>query len=127
MSGEHSALPRQPSPAGDDLEADLLRYYARAYSRVKQLVGGPKVWRFGMTIDLHEYSLSIIFLVSVVFMLAASEAGRLHGVRAIGRGGDDVSTLESAILGLLALLISFYLRYGTVTLRSPARCSLNRG
>ena len=60
-----------------------------------------------MAIDLHDYSLSIIFLVSVVFMLAASEAGRLLGVRAIGRGGDDVSTLEGAILGLLALMISF--------------------
>ena len=60
-----------------------------------------------MPIDLHDYSLSIIFLVSVVFMLAASEAGRLLGVRAIGRGGDDVSTLEGAILGLLALMISF--------------------
>ena len=60
-----------------------------------------------MTIDLHDYSLLIIFLASIVFILAASEAGRLLGVRAIGRGGDDVSTLEGAILGLLALLISF--------------------
>jgi hypothetical protein len=60
-----------------------------------------------MTIDLHDYSLSIIFLVSIVFILAASEAGRLLGVRAIGRGGDDVSTLEGAILGLLALMIGF--------------------
>jgi hypothetical protein len=51
-----------------------------------------------MTIDLHDYFLSIIFLASIVFILAASEAGRLLGVRAIGRGGDDVSTLEGAIL-----------------------------
>jgi hypothetical protein len=55
-----------------------------------------------MTIDMHDYSLSIIFLVSVVFILAATEAGRLLGARAVGRGGDDVSTLEGAILGLLA-------------------------
>ena len=60
-----------------------------------------------MPIDLHDYSLSIIFSVSVVVMFASSEAGRLLGVRAIGRGGDDVSTLEGAILGLLALMISF--------------------
>ena len=60
-----------------------------------------------MTIDLHDYSLSIIFLVSVVFILAATEAGRLLGARAVGRGGDDVSTLEGAILGLLALMIGF--------------------
>ena len=55
-----------------------------------------------MTIDMHDYSLSIIFLVSVVFILAATEAGRLLGAWAVGRGGDDVSTLEGAILGLLA-------------------------
>ncbi len=60
-----------------------------------------------MTTNLHDYSLSIIFLVSVVFILAAGEVGRLLSARTVGRGGDDVSTLESAILGLLALLISF--------------------
>jgi hypothetical protein len=43
-----------------------------------------------MTIDLHDYSLSIIFLVSVVFILAASEAGRLLGARAVGRGVSDL-------------------------------------
>ena len=45
--------------------------------------------------------------MSIVFLVAASEAGRLLGVRAAGRGGDDVSTLEAAILGLLALMIGF--------------------
>jgi hypothetical protein len=34
-------------------------------------------------------------------------AGRVLGVRAAGRGGDDVSTLEAAVLGLLALMIGF--------------------
>ena len=33
--------------------------------------------------------------------------GRQLGVRASGRGGDNVSTLEGAILGLLALMIGF--------------------
>jgi hypothetical protein len=60
-----------------------------------------------MTIDLHNYSLSIIFVVSVVLIVMASEAGRLLGTRASGRGGGDVSTLEGAILGLLALMIGF--------------------
>jgi hypothetical protein len=57
--------------------------------------------------DLNDYSLLTIFLVSIVFLVAASEAGRALGVRAAGRGGDDVSTLEAAILGLLALMIGF--------------------
>jgi len=58
-------------------------------------------------IDLHDYPLSIIFVASVVLIVAASEAGRLLGMRASGRGGGDVSTLEGAILGLLALMIGF--------------------
>ena len=57
--------------------------------------------------DLNDYSLLTIFLVSIIFLVAASEAGRQLGVRAAGRGGDDVSTLEAAILGLLALMIGF--------------------
>jgi hypothetical protein len=57
--------------------------------------------------DLNDYSLLTIFLVSVVVLVAATEAGRLLGVRAAGRGGDDVSTLEAAVLGLLALMIGF--------------------
>jgi hypothetical protein len=60
-----------------------------------------------MTTDLHDYSLLTIFLVSIIFIFAASEVGRLLGVRAFGRGGDDMSALEGAILGLLALMIGF--------------------
>jgi len=60
-----------------------------------------------MTTDLRDYSLPTIFLVSIVLIFAAGEAGRWLGVRASGRGGDDVSTLEGAILGLLALMIGF--------------------
>jgi hypothetical protein len=56
---------------------------------------------------LNHYSLLTIFLVSVVVLVAATEAGRVLGVRAAGRGGDDVSTLEAAVLGLLALMIGF--------------------
>jgi hypothetical protein len=60
-----------------------------------------------MTINFQDVSLPTIFVVSAVLLLAASEAGRFIGTRASGRGGDDVSTLESAILGLLALMIGF--------------------
>ena len=60
-----------------------------------------------MATSLQDYSLPIIFLVSIVVLLAASEGGRFIGMRVSGRGGDDVSTLEGAILGLLALMIGF--------------------
>jgi hypothetical protein len=60
-----------------------------------------------MTTTLQDYSLSIIFPVSLVALLAASEVGRFIGRRASGRGGEDVSTLEGAALGLLALMIGF--------------------
>ena len=57
--------------------------------------------------NLENYQLLTIFVGSLVAIFGASEAGRLLGVRATGRGGDDVSTLEGAILGLLALMIGF--------------------
>src|SRR5271165_6108905 len=60
-----------------------------------------------MAIDLNNYPLWSIFLVSFLAILAASEIGRRLGVLASGRGGDNVSTLEGAILGLLALMIGF--------------------
>jgi hypothetical protein len=60
-----------------------------------------------MTTDLHDYSLPAIFVASIVFIVAATEVGRFLGLRESGHGGDDVSTLEGAILGLLALMIGF--------------------
>ncbi len=58
-------------------------------------------------INLADYQLLTIFVVSLVAIFGASEIGRLLGVRATGRGGGDVSTLEGAALGLLALMIGF--------------------
>lgn len=58
-------------------------------------------------LDLYDHSLLTIFLVGLAVVLAASEIGHRFGVRAAGQGGNDVSTLESAVLGLLALLIGF--------------------
>lgn len=57
--------------------------------------------------NLDDYPLLTIFVVGLIVILGASEIGRLLGVRATGRGGDDVSTLEGATLGLLALMIGF--------------------
>jgi hypothetical protein len=60
-----------------------------------------------MTIDPNEHDLLVIFLVSVTVILLAGEVGRWLGRRAAKRGEDSVSTLEGAILGLLALMIGF--------------------
>ncbi len=57
--------------------------------------------------NLDDYQLTTIFLASLIVIFAASEIGRLLGLRAVGRGGGDVSTLEGATLGLLALMIGF--------------------
>lgn len=58
-------------------------------------------------INLDNYHLLTVFLVSLVAIFGACEIGRLLGIRATGRGGSDVSTLEGAALGLLALMIGF--------------------
>jgi uncharacterized membrane protein len=58
-------------------------------------------------IDLHNYSLLTIFLAGLGLIIAASEVGRLVGVRVGKQGGDSVPTLEAAVLGLLALMIGF--------------------
>jgi hypothetical protein len=58
-------------------------------------------------IDLYNYNLLPILLVSVAVILGASEIGRRLAVRSTGRVGKNISTLESAILALLALMIGF--------------------
>jgi hypothetical protein len=58
-------------------------------------------------IELYTYSLGTIFLVGLAIILAASEIGWQLGARSGGRAGGNVSTLESAMLGLLALIIGF--------------------
>lgn len=60
-----------------------------------------------MNIDLNDYPLLPIFLVSLGVSVASSEIGRLLGARAGTRGEDNVLTLEGAVLGLLALMIGF--------------------
>ena len=55
--------------------------------------------------ELGNYSLAAVFSSSVVALLIASEIGHVFGSRAAGVA--NVVTLEAAILGLLALMISF--------------------
>jgi hypothetical protein len=58
-------------------------------------------------IDLYNYSLFTIFLAGLALIVASIETGRVIGVRVGKQGGDNVSTLEAAVLGLLALMIGF--------------------
>jgi hypothetical protein len=58
-------------------------------------------------IDLASFPLWSILLASIAALLAASEIGRWFGARTTSRGGENVSTLEGAMLGLLALMIGF--------------------
>jgi hypothetical protein len=60
-----------------------------------------------MMIDLYHYSLLSIFLVGLGVILVAGEIGWQLGMRAEGRGGESIATLEAAVLGLLALIIGF--------------------
>jgi len=57
--------------------------------------------------DLYNYSLLTIFLSSVALMIAITEIGWQLGARGSGLGGAHVGTLETAMLGLLALTIGF--------------------
>lgn len=54
---------------------------------------------------LSNYSLIIIFLASAVALVTAGEVGHRLGLRAVREAG--VSTLESSMLGLLALMLGF--------------------
>ncbi len=58
-------------------------------------------------IELARVPLLLIFAASLVLILGASEIGHRLGVRTEARVGSNLSTLEAAILGLLALMISF--------------------
>jgi uncharacterized membrane protein len=57
--------------------------------------------------DLYNYPLLMVYVVGLAVILAVSEIGWQLGVRVEGRGGSNISTLESAMLGLLALIIAF--------------------
>lgn len=58
-------------------------------------------------LNLDAFQLTTIFVASLVAVLGASEMGRLFGVYGARQASDDVATLESGVLGLLALMIGF--------------------
>lgn len=57
--------------------------------------------------DLYSYSLQTVFLVGLAGILIATEIGRRLGLNIGRRGGDNIATLEAAVLGLLALMVGF--------------------
>jgi hypothetical protein len=57
-------------------------------------------------VDLYNHDLLSIFIVSVVAVLGVSEIARRRGAR-VTHGGKNISTLEAAVLTLLALMIGF--------------------
>jgi hypothetical protein len=57
--------------------------------------------------EFADHPLWLILLVSVIVILAASEIGRRLGMLSGRRGQENISTMEAAILGLLALMIGF--------------------
>ncbi len=61
-----------------------------------------------MSFSLHNFPLALIFGFSFVVLIALCEIGRQVGKR-VGKGGigNNLSTIEGAILGLLALMLGF--------------------
>src|SRR4029450_7494647 len=57
--------------------------------------------------NLYAYSHLLLIVVGLGIVLATSAIGWQLGVRADGRGGRNISALEQALLGLLALMIGF--------------------
>jgi hypothetical protein len=60
-----------------------------------------------ITFDLSNYPLALIFVVGLAAILVISEVGWQLGIHIKGRAGANFSTLESAMLGLLALMLAF--------------------
>jgi hypothetical protein len=58
-----------------------------------------------MSVQLANYPLWAIFIVSLILVLGSGEIGRMIGVRVRAKG--ETSTLDASILGLLALIIGF--------------------
>jgi hypothetical protein len=58
-------------------------------------------------LELNNYSLLMIFFVALAVTLASCEIGRWLAARAAGESAGTISTLQSAVFGLLALMIGF--------------------
>jgi hypothetical protein len=57
--------------------------------------------------DLSNYPLAVIFFIGLASILAVTEIGWQLGIQTKGRTSSNFSTLESAMLGLLALMLAF--------------------
>ena len=58
-------------------------------------------------LDLSNYPLAVNFFIGLAAILIVSEIGWQLGIRAKGQASRNFSTLESAMLGLLALMLAF--------------------
>ena len=76
--------------------------------------------------DLYNYPLPVIFAVGLGVILGLSEIGWQLGVRAEGKGGSNLATLESAMLGLLALMIAFTFSMALSRFDASSRCGAER-
>ena len=72
-----------------------------------------------------QYPLSLIFVVSLVVIIGAGEIGRAIAIRTKARSGDSISTLEGAVLGLLALMIGFSFAMGLTRYEARREAILN--
>src|SRR3954467_15474633 len=57
--------------------------------------------------DLSSYPIAAIFFIGLAVIFVVSEVGWQLGIRTKGGGGGNIATLESAMLGLLALMLAF--------------------
>ena len=76
-------------------------------------------------IECTVYPLTLIFMVSLVLILGASELGHWLGLRAGDRGGGNIATLEASMLGLLALMIGFTFAMALARFESRREAVLN--
>jgi len=69
----------------------------------------PKYLKENATImfDLSNYPLPAIFFIGLAAILLVSEIGWQLGICSKDGGGSNITTLESAMLGLLALMLAF--------------------
>lgn len=61
----------------------------------------------GAEMDFADYPLWLIYVASLAAVIVVIEGGRRFGLLAGARGREDISAIEGAIFGLLALMIGF--------------------
>src|SRR3954453_4338877 len=57
--------------------------------------------------DLTNYPIAVVISIGLAVIFVVSEVGWQLGIRTKGGGGGNIPTLESAMLGLLALMLAF--------------------